>query len=105
MAALCHVTVAAWPVRRAVIVPRQRPDELTQGIDGAGSAADVAQAVADGLGGDLSGSSGRFERCVAKGEGGGGGARVRAARAVGGAVRVAVALEQVDRRAVEEDVR
>ena len=66
--------------------------------------AELAEAVVDGLAGDLACAPCGLERAVAEGEVGGEGARVRAAGAVGGAVGVAGAGQGLERGAVVEDV-
>ena len=71
---------------------------------GPGPGAELAEAVAHGVGGDRAGGAGGRERGVAEREVGGEGARVRAARSVGGAVGVPRAAELLERVAVEEDV-
>src|SRR5918998_5697996 len=94
---LCHAAGGAMPAGRPA---RGEAED----VDGPGTGPEVAQAVAHGCPGDLPRGTGGFQRRVAerevRGERGGG----CAARAVGRAVRVALAGDELDRLAVEEHV-
>src|SRR5829696_4220222 len=100
---LCHAARGRRAARRA-----KRPGSGGTGqveyVDRAGAVADLAQAVPDGLAGDLAGGFGGLERAVAERQVGGERGRVRTPGAVGRAVGVAVTGDQVDLVAVEEDV-
>src|SRR3954451_25495996 len=73
-------------------------------VDRTGPAADLAQPVPDRFAGDRACCLGRLERAEAEREMRGQRGRVRAARAVSSAVGVALARDEVELLAVEEDV-
>src|SRR5918995_4672638 len=76
----------------------------TERVDRAGAGAELAQPVANGLGGDALGLARGGLEVVAPREAGGEGRGVGAARAVGGAVGMARAGELVGALAIEDDV-
>ena len=75
-----------------------------EGVDRTGTGADVAQPVADRLGGNRLGLTRRLDRVVPEGEMSRQHRRVRAARAVRRPARVALAGKLRDRVAVEHDI-
>ena len=79
-------------------------DGDVEGVHGPRPAADVAQAVLDGLRSDGPRAPRRLERCVAQREVGCQRTRVGTARAMRSPVRVSLTGERVEVPAVEEDV-
>src|SRR5262245_30353815 len=86
------LSVPGRPARKPENVHRSRP------------CADAAQAVGDRGRGNLAGPARSLQRRLTEGEAGRQGRGVRAARAVGSAVGVALALDQHGLPAVEKDV-